>query len=631
MRGWALLPLLGLALAQVGLLDGPRPSSEVRGTLEGDARQGYRVRVEFLVEVGGNPVQGTTYQALTWDGRLYLCPGACDTFRLSGYAPNTPYAQAAFDLQDSQGRLRGRAGVRTLYSGTTPSYHQVDYAVWPLTGTRTWQPSPDNPVPLERGGWLTARPPGGSPERYRYPGMEGYEPPSGGSILSGISPGDRDLAQKTLIDSLAALRQFYRRQPSGSEIWFFVPEVSPWTLSLAQEFRAQNGGRERFVVPESTALSYCPTTYRNDSRFHVLPRPNLGKGEALAVIWPPQGGTQKGAVMAGAYLVDRPDWQETDSLSFNTALVPTADGLPEARAYVWGQVSQSNLRARVEFRETALGQVGYVGYRSYGRDWNGRDTFDLGNGQEEVRLTLPSPPPTGWTRVEPVVDAQGRNRGYAQLRASGSWELDGQNPLSFTSADQTLAPWEYSFGADLGRGWESFTLWWNQGGLSDRCGRFLWSYTSAFPLTCEVRDGNGRVRGTATVERRWEGGVILGRWLYTYTVQVQGWAYRVASWEVYWYLSRWQTTWRQASDNDRPVEPGGFVTAEGRRYRIPGLEGYLVPQGREIEAVEGDPYVTYITRSLLPDRNPYGGVAAQRPEAGTWYKPLSDWCREKGR
>ncbi|WP_051906243.1 hypothetical protein [Thermus tengchongensis] len=408
MRGWALFPLLGLALAQVGLLDGPRPSSEVRGTLEGDARQGYRVRVEFLVEVGGNPLQGTTYQALTWDGKLYLCPGACDTFRLSGYSPGGTYTQAVFDLYDTQNRLRGKAGVDTEYDTSGKPYrHRVDYAVWPLTRTRTWQVSPDNPVPLERGGWLTARPPGGSPERYRYPGMESYEPPSGGSILSGISPGDRDLAQKTLIDSLAALRQFYRRQPSGSEIWFFVPEVSPWTLSLAQEFREQNGGQERFVVPEWTAYTYCSTTYRNDSRFHVLPRPTLAKKEALAVIWPPQGGTQKGAVMAGAYLVDRPAWQETDSVSFNTALVPTADGLPEARAYVWGEISQGNLKARVEFKEMTLGEPVYAGYRSYGPDWNGSDSFNLGRGTESVQLALDPSRIYYYTKTGPALDDKG--------------------------------------------------------------------------------------------------------------------------------------------------------------------------------------------------------------------------------
>ncbi|MFW8120636.1 hypothetical protein, partial [Klebsiella pneumoniae] len=94
--------------------------------------------------------------------------------------------------------------------------------------------------------------------------MEGYEPPSGGTILAGLSPQDRDLAQKTLIDSLATLRQFYRRQAPGSEIWFFVPEVSPWTLTLAQEFRGQNGGQERLVVPERTAVIYCATSYRDD-------------------------------------------------------------------------------------------------------------------------------------------------------------------------------------------------------------------------------------------------------------------------------------------------------------------------------------------------------------------------------
>ncbi len=337
MRKVVLIPFLSLALAQVGLLDGPRPSTEVRGTLQGDTRQGYSVVVEFLVDGGTNPTQGSTNQSLWWNGTFSLWLSGWETFRLSGYTPGVPYNGAVFDLYDSGNRLRGRAGVTTVYdSQNRPSYHQVQYAVWPLQGAKTWMPSPDNPVPLEAGGWLTVRPPGGSArERYRYPGMESYQPPSvQGSILSGISPADRDVVKKSILSSMADLRSFYARQPQGSTLWFFVPEVSVWTQTLAQEFRAKNGGQERFVVPEGTARSYC-SLYRNDSRFHVMPRDTLSKEQAFAVIYPPSGDTQKGAVMAGRYLVDRPDWQETDYISLTTPLSPTQEGLPEARAYVW--------------------------------------------------------------------------------------------------------------------------------------------------------------------------------------------------------------------------------------------------------------------------------------------------------
>ncbi|MGC8905663.1 MAG: hypothetical protein ACP5OL_11235, partial [Thermus sp.] len=106
------------------------------------------------------------------------------------------------------------------------------------------------------------------------------------------------------------------------------------------------------------------------------------------------------------------------------------------------------------------------------------------------------------------------------------------------------------------------------------------------------------------------------------------WVSRVQEWRVRWYLSSWQTRWRPATDNDRPVEAGGYVTAEGKRYRIPGLEGYLSPTGKDIEAAEGDPYVSYITRSISPGQAPLGGTG--RTEAKAWFKPLSDWCREKG-
>lgn len=517
-----------LALAQVGLLDGPRPSTEVWGTLQGNAREGYRVVVEFLVETGADPIQGSTNQTLGWNGRLYLCVSGCDYFTLSGYAPNTPYNGAVFNLYDFQTRLRGRASVSTVYdSQNRPSYHQVQYAVWPLQGAKTWMPSPDNPVPLEAGGWLSARPSGGSArERYRYPGMESYRPPSvQGSILSGISPADRDVVAKRVLSSLADLRSFYARQPQGSTLWLFVPEVSAWTQTLAQEFREQNGGQERFVVPEGKAREYC-SLYRSDTRYHVMPRESLAKEQAFAVIYPPSsttGSSQKGAVMAGRFLVDRPDWQETDYLSFTTPLFPTQEGLPDARALVWGYISQANLKARVEFKELSLqGYENWTTGLDYPSNWDGRFTAVVGRGDESFSLDGWTPGAT-WSgaRSFTVRDTQGRYRGYAYVYA--------------------------------------------QGGL--------------------------RYTGSA-------------------------------------YLRGWQETWRYASDNDRSVEPGGYVTAEGKRYRIPGLEGYLQPTGKDLEVAEGDPYVSYITRSISPQGNPLAGTG--REEAKVWFKPLRDWCAERG-
>ncbi len=602
-----LLFLSTLALAQVGLLDGPRPSTEVRGTLQGNAREGYRVVVEFLVESGANPVQGSMNQSLWWNGRLYLCVSGCDYFTLSGYAPNTPYNQAVFNLYDSQNRLRGRASVSTVYdSQNRPSYHQVQYAVWPLQGAKTWMPSPDNPVPLEAGGWLSARPPGGSArERYRYPGMESYRPPSvQGSILSGISPADRDVVAKSVLSSLADLRSFYSRQPRGSTLWFFVPEVSVWTQTLAQEFRAKNGGQERFVVPEGTARSYC-SLYRNDSRYHVMPRESLAKEQSFAVIYPPSGDTQKGAVMAGRYLVDRPDWQETDYLSFTTPLSPTQEGLPEARALVWGYISQANLKARVEFKELSLqGYENWTTGLDYPSNWDGRFSAVVGRGDESFYLE-------GWAsgatwsgaRYFNVRDTQGRYRGYAYVYAQG-----GTTTLSNlgTYYDWGTTP----EGIQFAYGGQTYTL----SGCRLRT-------TSEW--TCSVKDASGRDVGTA--------------YLYAYFVRVEyTWLFNlhkvVLSTGLRYtgsaYLRGWQETWRYATDNDRPVEAFGYVTAEGKRYRVPGLEGYLQPTGKDLEVAEGDPYVSYVTRSISPQGNPLAGTG--REEAKVWFKPLRDWCAERG-
>jgi hypothetical protein len=585
----------------------------VRGTLQGDARQGYRVVVEFLVDGGGNPVQGSMAQSLYWSGTFSLWLSGWESFRLSGYTPGVPYNGAAFDVYDSQNRLRGRAGVTTAYDASNrPSYHRVEYAVWPLQGQRVWMPSPDNPVPMEAGGWLSVTPPGGSArERYRYPGMESYRPPSvQGSILSGLSPADRDVAAKVLLSSLADLRAFYARQPQGSTLWFFVPEVSVWTQTLAQEFGTRNGGQVRFVVPENTAKTYC-ALYRNDSRFHVMPRDTLPKEQSFAVIYPPSGATQKGAVMAGRHLVDRPDWQETDYVSFTTALSPTQDGLPEARAYVWGYISQANLKARVQFKDWVL-SPGYNRYTSgqTGTPWDGRFTADVGRGPEAFRLQ-------NWREGDYsstlfyAKDDGGRDRAfvYVTTRKETVYELDTSRPINFDFSTSGSVVEGLRFSV-AGETFEAYGCKYSgRSGLTDI-------------YACSYRDLQGRYRGGGSIGAWWFTRRVSGT-VYPLVARTRTLGYTYSA-----YIRGWTEGWRAASDNDRPVEAGGYVTAEGKRYRIPGLEGYLLPTGKGIEAAEGDPYVSYITRSISPDGAPLGGTG--RTEARVWFKPLSDWCREKG-
>jgi len=603
------LLLLGLpALAQVYLLrpDGTT-AQDVRGTLSGTARDGYRVSVEFLVEQGANPRQGTMSQPLTWNGRFYTCAPDCTYFSLSGWSPGGTYFGATFDIYDAAGNRRGRARVDTILDDQNrPQYHQVQWAIWPLQGTKVWMASPDSPVPLEAGGWLQATRPGGTRERYRYPGMESYQPPATGSFFAGLSEADRDLARKSLISSLADLRAFYGRQAAGGTIWFFVPEVSPWTLTLAQEWASRRSGQARFVVPENTARDYCSTSYRNDPRFYVLPRKDLPKERSIAVIWPPQGQGLPGAAMAGRYLVDRPDWQETDWVSFTTALIPTAQGLPEAEAQVWGYISQANLKARVRFKEFGLASwPNYSFYDTFQSPWDGRLTKNVGNGQETFTLVgFQEADYYSWTYF-PLRDTQGRDRGYAYVYGYGT-----------TTTRTTTLVYEGYYPTLDG---VSFTAYGE-----------TFTFYNCSSSTCRIRDAQGRDRGYATLWYSYIGGDVQEVFLHA-TVYITYASLR--TYTVYSYIRGWTTTWRWASDNDRPVEAGGYVTAEGKRYRIPGLEGYLMPVGRDIEAVEGDPYVTYITRSLLPDRNPYAGLGAQAQEqgAGTWYKPLRTWCQEVGR
>ncbi|AFV77509.1 hypothetical protein Theos_2537 (plasmid) [Thermus oshimai JL-2] len=615
-RPLALALFLAHALAQVGLLDGPRPPTEVRGTLQGNPRDGYKVVVEFLVDQGVEPVQGTVYRALTWDGRLYLCPGACDTFRLAGYTRGALYSRAVFDLYDSQGRFRGRAGVDTVYDAQNrPVYYRVDYAVSPLQGTRVWRPSPDNPVPVEAGGWLWATPPGGvSPERYRYPGLEGYQPPGGGSVFASLSPADRDVVEVLRVDSLALLRQAFGRAARGSVLYLYVPEVSPWTQRLAQEWASQVGGEARFVVPEGTARAYCATSARRDRRYHVMPRASLPPEQSLGVAYPPSGEGQPGMVLAGAGLYRDPGWPETDYVNFTTALVPLTEGLPQARARVWGYISRADLKARVEFYERVLSSS-YNRYASGSVEapWDGAFTADVGAGVETFRLR-------DWREGDYAnalfyaQDDQGRDRAfvYVTTRKETVYELDTSRPHWFSGVVVFGGPEGVRFSLNG----ETFELY--------GCSFSRWNgYRPAY--ACRIRDLAGRHRGEGEAEE-----YILG------IHQVSGTVYPLVArtrtrYTYSAYIRGWVEGWRPASDNDRPVQAGGVVYAEGRGYRIPGMEAYLQPGSATLEVAFGNPAVSYLTRRLNPSENPYEALKGQGvQEAGAGPKPLLNWCVANG-
>jgi hypothetical protein len=604
------------ALAQVGLLDGPRPPTEVRGTLQGNPRDGYKVAVEFLVEQGVEPVQGTAYQALTWDGRLYLCPGACDTFRLVGYTRGVLYSRAVFDLHDSQNRFRGRAGVDTVYDAQNrPLHYRVDYAVSPLQGTKVWRPSPDNPVPVEAGGWLWATPPGGvSPERYRYPGLEGYQPPQGGSAFASLSPADRDVVEVVRVDSLALLRQVFGRMPRGSVLYLYVPDISPWTQRLAQEWADQVGGEARFVVPEGVARGYCATSARRDRRYHVMPRGSLPPEQSLGVVYPPSGEGQPGMVLAGAGLYRDPGWPETDYVDFTTPLVPLTEGLPQARARVWGYISRADLKARVEFYERTL-SGGYDRYVSgnVGAPWDGRFTADVGAGPETFRLR-------DWREgdysnaIFYAQDDQGRERAfvYVTTRKETTYELDPSQPTTF----------DFSMLGDAVEG-----LRFSVGGETFEAYGCAYSHRTGLTdiYTCNYRDLQGRHRGAGSIGAWWFVRRVTGT-VYAVVARTRTVGYTYSA-----YIRGWTEGWRPASDNDRPVQAGGVVYAEGRGYRVPGLEAYLQPGSTTLEVAFGNPAVSYLTRRLDPSGNPYEPLKGQGVrEAGAGPKPLLNWCVANG-
>jgi hypothetical protein len=458
--------------------------------------------------------------------------------------------------------------VSTVYdTQNRPSYYRVDYAVSPLQGTKVWMPSPDNPVFMEAGGRLSVTPPGGSARgAVPLPGDGVLPAPLGPGFysLQAFLPGDRDVAAKVLLSSLADLRAFYARQPRGSALWFFVPEVSVWTQTLAQEFGTQNGGQARFVVPRETRPGLTAPSTATTLVFHVMPRDTLPKEQSFAVIYPPSGATQKGAVMAGRHLVDRPDWQETDYLSLEAALSPTQDGLPEARAYVWGYISQANLKARVRFKDwvsefrvqpfTPAARRVHLGTGASPPTWGGdpRLSNSRTGGEGDYSST-----------IFYAKDDGGRDRAlvYVTTRKETVYELDTSRPTDF-SFGTVGGPNGIRFTV-AGETFESYDC-----SLSNRTNQ-------AYYYACSYRDLQGRYRGSGTMAITVLNIAQVSGTVYPLVARTRTLGYTYSA-----YIKGWSQTWRYATDNDRPVEAGGYVTAEGKRYRIPGLEGYLSPRVR---------------------------------------------------
>jgi hypothetical protein len=316
-------------------------------------------------------------------------------------------------------------------------------------------------------------------------------------------------------------------------------------------------------------------------------------------------------VLAGAGLYRDPGWPETDYVDFTTTLIPLTEGLPQARARVWGYTSRADLKARVEFYGRVLSS-GYDRYASgqVGTPWDGRFTADVGAGVETFRLQNWQEGDY-WRTLFYAQDDGGRDRAlvYVTTRKETVYELDTSRPISFDFSTSGSVVEGLRFSV-AGENFEAYGCSYSgRTGLTDI-------------YTCSYRDLQGRYRGSGSIGAWWFVRRVTGT-VYPLVARTRILGYTYSA-----YIKGWSQTWRYATDNDRPVEAGGYVTSEGKRYRIPGLEGYLLPTGKDIEAAEGDPYVSYITRSISPDQAPLGGTG--RTEARVWFKPLSDWCREKG-
>ncbi len=248
-------------------------------------------------------------------------------------------------------------------------------------------------------------------------------------------------------------------------------------------------------------------------------------------------------------------------------------------------------KARVEFKEKTLGQPTpiwhWVGFNvtniwTYPKDWNGQATFALGRrgrgGEDnpaQSRSHLLDPGGAGY-RCPGA--GPGVCPGAWRSGSSGAWTE--QNPQSVTYNGQTTAPWPVfvqcgTVGQGYGKLYPVVGL--TASSIPDqRCGLYTrFGPTAQLPgyMRCEGRQWN-RVRGTATVEQRGTVKLVLDLlplYRYNYSIQLCSLeAAQLPQWQVQWYLRRWQTVWRAATDNDRPGGAGwAIVTAEGQAVPHP--------------------------------------------------------------
>jgi hypothetical protein len=268
----------------------------------------------------------------------------------------------------------------------------------------------------------------------------------------------------------------------------------------------------------------------------------------------------------------------------------------------------------VEFYGRVLSS-GYDRYASgqVGTPWDGRFTADVGAGVETFRLQ-------NWqegdytSTIFYAQDDQGRDRAlvYVTTRKETVYELDTSRPTDFSL---------WAFGGPNGI---RFTVA-GETFESYNCSLSNWT-GQAYYYACSYRDLQSRYRGSGTVAITVLNFAQVSGTVYPLVARTRTLGYTYSA-----YIRGWSEGWRAASDNDRPVQAGGVVYAEGRGYRVPGLEGYLQPGSGALEVAFGNPAVSYLTRRLDPSANPYEPLKGQGvQEAGVGPKPLLNWCVAKG-
>ena len=378
------------------------------------------------------------------------------------------------------------------------------------------------------------------------------------------------------------------------DLHLVVPELSNWAYYVAETHRAQSGDDAYLYVPRPVADQACPGLSTNVHAHYLRVLPTQGTVPAVGLLVPPEGGDFGGMVLEGSGLYRPIDFQTRPQVPGYYDLV----GPKKGRAYVYGSWDAGDLQGKVWLYETHLTLDAYPtarGTQRFGAPWNGRFTMNVGNGDEAFRLDGYDPGRRYQGDRLTILDASGRERGYAVLTSSGQETYSGvdcniKRTLTYCG---NYAPGTVT--GDVGAGPERFYI----RECRTRCTAWIFGVCVRQILECKVYDTRDWLRGAG-----WKAWMAFG-WgdcgsgdVTEITVCGLRRSYQKQGEEVEIYLKGWHEESSWVYKGIFPMLPGGRFRVEGDDYTATAFAAYKRPLENTIHYVKDSALAAYLAQQI---------------------------------